>query len=52
MTLSLLFWILMLLALLGVGVNYRARPQEGWPVGIALLLLIVLGWAVFGAPIH
>lgn len=51
MTLQLCFWILMLIALVGGGWSYRSRPNDGWPLGIVWLLFLVLGWAVFGAPI-
>ena len=54
MTLGILFWILMLLWLIGYGVGWRTAPQP-WPqAGTSLLLffiILALGWQVFGAPI-
>jgi hypothetical protein len=51
---ALLFWILMLLWLVG-GVYYRwpAPGASGWvPDLLLFLLLLVLGWHAFGAPIR
>ena len=53
MTFGLAFWILMLLWLvLGLAVHYY--PAWGpWPGTILLfILLLLLGWKVFGAPLH
>lgn len=54
MSFALLFWILMLLWLLGLG--YRNWPSRDWgPIGADLILFILiglLGWHVFGAPVH
>lgn len=54
MTLGLLFWILMLLWVVAFGWSWSAAPQP-WPQrGPSLLLFLIilaLGWAVFGAPI-
>jgi len=53
MSFSLVFWILMLLWLIG-GI-YQNYPNLGWPAGHNLLLfilLLLLGWSVFGAPIR
>ena len=53
MTLGLAFWIIMLLwAVFGV---WRNWPAPGLPVVGDLLLFILfllVGWKVFGAPIH
>lgn len=53
MTLTLAFWILMLLWLaLGV---YQNRAQGALVIGgsaMLFLILLVLGWGVFGAPIQ
>jgi hypothetical protein len=55
MTLAILFWILMLLWLfLGFYLNHdSAQPFYRWGSGHLLLwiLLAVLGWGVFGAPV-
>ena len=52
MTFALLFWILMLLWLvLGVWSswqNYRA----GAPNLLLFILLLIIGWTLFGPPIH
>ena len=55
MTLSLLFWILMLLWVVFYGVGWRNSPAP-WPQaapGILLFIIVlVLGWQVFGSPIR
>lgn len=56
MTLGLAFWILMLLWLV-LGVYWRWPGAAGpfWPLGADLLLfllLLILGWGEFGAPLH
>jgi len=55
MTLQLLFWILMLLVLVfGLWTNWPLKDR--WrPAGNLLLifmLFLILGWAVFGAPVQ
>ena len=57
MTFGLVFWILMLLWFIGgLYWNWPAGGAGvGWPVGHNLLLfilLLLLGWKVFGPPIH
>lgn len=52
MGLGLAFWILMLLWLVGIG--WTRWPQGPTVYGLDLLLfilLLLLGWAAFGAPI-
>lgn len=56
MALGLIFWILMLLSLLGgLALGWQAGPGVGrWSAGLGLfwwLALMILGWAQFGAPI-
>jgi hypothetical protein len=55
MSIGLLFWLLMLLWILGsTYAGWRPSPGAYWPLGTSLLLfliLIALGWAVFGSPI-
>jgi hypothetical protein len=53
MSLALAFWICFLLWLvLGVGLADRSRPYwYGYPL-LLTLLVGLLGWAVFGAPLH
>ncbi len=54
MTLTLLFWILMLLWLVAYGWGWSSNPAP-WPARFPNLLLFIiiltLGWQVFGAPI-
>lgn len=57
MTLQLAFWLLMFIWLIfGLIWNYRPTMVGTYgPVGSTLLLfmlLVLLGWAVFGAPVH
>lgn len=54
MTFGLLFWILMLLWLLWWGWDWRSPTGYG-PMGnslLAFILFMLLGWKVFGAPLH
>ena len=56
MSSALLFWILMLLGLVG-GIYARwfvpSAPMIAWaPDLILFLLLLILGWHAFGAPIR
>ena len=53
MSLMLLFWILMLLWVVVFGMaQFQPQPWTGWGGGILLFLIILtLGWQVFGAPI-
>jgi hypothetical protein len=54
MSFTLIFWVLMLFWLIfGLWGYYQPRP--GWMYGHGLFLFILfllLGWRVFGAPIH
>ena len=57
MTLALIYWILMFLWLIfGIWSNYGTiRSGQWYPFGGNLLLwilLLILGWATFGAPIR
>jgi len=56
MSLSLLFWVLMIVSFLfGLWSKLALGPGGMKPVGTTLLifvLLAILGWAVFGAAIH
>jgi hypothetical protein len=55
MSLGLLFWILMLLWLIGYGYGTFRAGAPAWPVFapnvVLFILLVCLGWQVFGAPI-
>lgn len=55
MSLGLLFWILMLLWLVGYGYGTFRAPNPAWPVIgpniLLFILLVCLGWKVFGSPI-
>lgn len=52
MTISLAFWVLMLIWLAGTW----WRSPVAWPASmpdlLLFILLVLLGWRVFGAPIH
>lgn len=54
MTLGLLFWILMLLWIVGYGYGVTRSPLN-WPIIgpniLLFVLLLILGWQSFGAPI-
>jgi len=53
MTLGLLFWICMLLWLvIGVWIDYPSGPRLLGRGVLLFILLLVLGWHSFGAPIH
>jgi hypothetical protein len=56
MTLALAFWILMLIwFVFGLVVHFGLLTGPYGPVGNVLLLFILfllLGWQVFGAPLH
>lgn len=55
MSLGLLFWILMLLWLVSYVFAWTTAPQSWQATGPNLLLfilLLALGWQVFGAPIR
>ena len=55
MTLGLLFWILMILALVGWGWGrpWTAGPGWGWGSDFLIfVLLFLLGWHDFGFVIH
>ena len=52
MSLGLAFWILMLIWLaLGVYTNRASLAAAGLNLGLLFILLVLLGWAEFGAPI-
>jgi len=56
MTLGLVFWILMLIwFVFGILTYYGRVPGTYGPLGNTVLLFVLfllLGWKVFGAPIH
>lgn len=56
MTLGLLFWILMLLWLIGYGYGTFRAEAVAWQVAgpniLLFILLVCLGWKVFGSPIQ
>jgi hypothetical protein len=52
MSLGLAFWIVLLLALIfGIYTNWRT-PAPSWGNVLLFILLLLLGWQVFGAPLH
>jgi hypothetical protein len=55
MTTSILFWVLMLISLVFGFASWRGAAGPYGPAGNSLLLfilLLLLGWQVFGAPIR
>lgn len=56
MSLGLLFWILMLLWLIGYGYGTFRTENPAWPIIgpniLLFILLVCLGWKVFGSPIQ
>lgn len=54
MTFGLIFWILMLLWLIyGFWGWYAPNPNWTWGnIGLLFVLFLLLGWKVFGAPVH
>ena len=56
MTIGLVFWILMLLWLVFHFWVYWAPPNQPWagwaPNVLLFVLMLLLGWATFGAPIR
>jgi hypothetical protein len=58
MTIGFLFWLLMILWLIfGLYWSWPATPAPAafWPIGghfVLWVLLFLLGWKVFGFPIH
>ncbi len=53
MTLGLIFWIIMLVWLLFSGWSLRAGGPTAWGGSLMLfVLLLLLGWHSFGAPIR
>lgn len=56
MSFALVYWILMLIWLVfGLWSNWPVSGSNARPLGGTLLLfilLVILGWKVFGAPIH
>ena len=54
MTLELLFWILMLFWLVGYGYGVSRSPLN-WPIIgpniLLFVLLVIIGWRVFGAAV-
>lgn len=56
MTIALAFWIIFLVAaVFGVGASVWTTAGKDWrgamPSLVVLVLIFLLGWAVFGAPI-
>lgn len=54
MSIGVFFWILLLLAVVLGAFGYRAHPTPYWAGGslILFLLLLAIGWKLFGSPIH
>jgi len=56
MAMGLIFWVLMLLWLvLGIWQGYNAGVPNHYVIGgnvMLFILLLLLGWQSFGAPVH
>lgn len=52
MTFALLFWVLMLLCLLSMVWGGWPLTKASAPNLLLFILLLLLGWRVFGAPVH
>jgi len=54
MTFALIFWVLMLLwVVFGLWGHWQPAPWTIWGHGVFLFILfLLLGWKVFGAPVH
>lgn len=55
MTLGLAFWTLVLVAVVfGIASHFGYVSGWGWGVGSLLyfVLLVLLGWQIFGPPLH
>lgn len=52
MTLGLLFWILYIVGLIFFGVGVYRTKEYGIPNILFWVLIFLLGWATFGAPIR
>ncbi len=52
MTTSVCFWILVLLYALGIFRSKDSLSLNNAPNIILFLLMLLVGWAVFGAPLH
>jgi hypothetical protein len=52
MSLSILYWLCLLLLLVGGAYVNRTKPVEGGISFVAWLALLAIGWKVFGAPLH
>lgn len=53
MTIAILYWIILIIGILFGGYTNRANVST-WALNNLVLwvLLFLLGWAVFGAPVH
>ncbi len=52
MSFSLCYWILMLVWLVWGAVSTWPNLRAGGPNLLLFILLVLLGWKVFGAPLH
>jgi len=52
---SILFWVLMIIWALFYGVGYRF-PDQPWARGggyfLTFVLFVIIGWKLFGPPVH
>lgn len=52
MSFALCYWILMLVWCVGGVYRHRANLRAGGPDLLLFVLLLLLGWRVFGPPLH
>jgi hypothetical protein len=54
MSLGLAFWVIVLVwIIIGIPWPFYPAPWPAWPGHlIELLLFVLLGWRIFGAPVH
>ena len=55
MSSSILFWIIFIIAFVFGGLGFNRTPEGRWTAGFSLVLWVLLGllgWRVFGAPIR
>jgi len=50
MTLGLIYWLVLLIAIIVWSAEHRVRPT--WTTIVVVFLFCILGFAVFGAPLH
>jgi hypothetical protein len=53
MSFALMYWVLMLIWLVfGLWANWPLNPKASGGTLLLFILLVILGWKVFGQPVH